>query len=210
MNSKSPGSDGHFSDKELNEALRAWKVPAPDESVRERAWYRAKMALANRGSEEPAKDGQSLWKRIWQPAPLMAGLVLGCLLMWMAPWRGTAGDSESDRKLLVQLREVFSGQLQAAVIYPDRKMDLVVNPDAAPSASQPLVLEVSGGGRSVKILTFSGSRLQVDEFPALGDVEVLSTEDGGVLLLGKNSVRELPPLKVCHFEDGVSIRTEAL
>lgn len=183
----------------LRSRLSALRPPAPSEAARDRALHRATIALAAATRHGPApavsapRRNLSLLVAAAAALALAFALGLGSVrfarenspaptpLAHSTPSATKAADA---LRLLAEVQQLFPHRLNA-VIDRDGALQLDLAPaDAALAADQPLLVEFTHAGHSVRLLGFSGRSAEVllDGRPVR--LTPLLTGRGSVLLTG--------------------------
>ena len=179
----------------LRVRLASLRPPAPADSARERALHRATLALGST-REEPAPAPSARRPALHflgAAAALAVAFALGLRLRPAshsapAPLAHVDGsDAVADSlRLLAQIQQLFPDRLNA-VIDRDGALQLDLAPSAAALVGdQPILVEFTHAGHSVRILGFSGRSVEVELDGRLVRFAPLLTGGGSVLLAGEN------------------------
>ncbi len=168
-----------MTDADLKKHLAALSVPVAADADRERALHRATVAL----TAFPRPPGRP---HVTAPRWRLAFLALPVLLLsfgwWLLP--SPASLSATDcRQLLVQLNQLFPGQLNAVVEFDGGvKIDLSDATTAPSAADQSIVIELRRKGHLVRIIAYSGRPVDIAVAGLSLRIDPLLTAKGGVLL----------------------------
>ena len=204
-----------MTDADLRSRLASLRPPAPSESARSRALFRACLTRENSAGARPAVHH---CERLAPGLPLLAPLVAVLLLLPLfrtdrdAPISQISATSRLDIALLDELQRLFPGQLDAVIERGGSlQLELGSTPvlDASP-ADQALLLELTRGTHRLRILAYSGRtvRLRIDHRELR--FSPLITGSGQVMLAGDdfawNPAVEAPPRAL----DGWQIHARSL
>jgi hypothetical protein len=184
----------------MRSRLSVLRPPAPSEAARDRALHRATLALAAAARVGPApavsapRRNLSLLIASAAALALAFALGLGSARFTNKPASESAppplahlsppAPAADALRLLAEVQQLFPHRLNA-VIDRDGALQLDLAPaDAALAADQPLLVEFTHAGHSVRVLGFSGRAVEVllDGHPVR--LTPLLTGRGSVLLAG--------------------------
>jgi hypothetical protein len=187
-------------DSDLRSRLAALRPPGQTESTRARALHRASCALAVATRPAPAP------RRLF---PLLLGAAIAtaaafALGLWIArpaappasprlasqdpasSNAATAPTAADSLQLLAQVHQLFPGRLNA-VIERDGSLQLDLSPAAAALvADQPLLVEFTHGGHTVRVLGFSGRSVELELDGRPLRFSPLLTGEGSILITGED------------------------
>lgn len=181
--------------------LRDLPVPPPAEDARERALHRAVLAFHSRPRE--VSDQASPAVMILQAAGFSLAVFL--VMLWLLP-SDRSGDLAVQRRVLQEMGRVFPESLNAVIESPGgTEVDLASAGNE--NRDQPLLIEFSKQGRTVRVLSYSGRDVTLSIDGERISVEGLLTADGRVIVAGSDFV--WTPDKQARWE-GYQIRACAL
>jgi hypothetical protein len=170
-----------MNDDLLKKRLAGLKVPAPDETARERALHRALVALKNAPVELPRTSRPFLWR--WA-AVAGACAAVAILAVWQAG-RPVGDELAAWQRTLREVEMLFPGQVNA-VIERDGAVDLELSEGTSGGTSQPVVVEFVRGASVLRVLSYSGRKVCVDLGEDRACFEPLITAEGRVILSGED------------------------
>jgi hypothetical protein len=172
-------------DKNLGNILRQLKTPEPSEEIQERGWNRVRAAFREEKNLNPLPFQLPI-------APLAFSLALAALIVLtpkLKSWFDVQEENSWEhivRQEAMTLKEfevLFEGQL-AGVITDKKGSRVIISEDSQEAPSQAILLHFTRGEHTLRIVTYSGSRLAFDSESGLPELEVMETGDGDILLLG--------------------------
>jgi hypothetical protein len=89
--------------------------------------------------------------------------------------------------LLSEVQKLFPDHL-SGVIREGGKMRVILREEAATQTDQMVAITLVRDGARVRVLAFSGSRIEIPGLPDAGSLEVLSAGDGSVILAGREFI----------------------
>lgn len=197
-------------DSDLRSRLAALRPPGQTESTRARALHRASCALAV--ATRPAPAPRRLFPLLLGGA--IATAVAFALGLWIArpaappassrlagqdpasfnassnaataPTASATPTAADSLQLLAQVHQLFPGRLNA-VIERDGSLQLDLSPAAAALvADQPLLIEFTHGGHTVRVLGFSGRSVELELDGRPLRFSPLLTGEGSILITGED------------------------
>ncbi len=171
-----------MTDDDLRATLQTLRVPGPSASTCERAWHRSRLAFASRHAS-PGLD-HDLGRPMYRWAlPAVTVLFLLALGMW---WVGRVGPDNvlAWRRTLQEMETLFPNHLNA-VIERDGDFDVELSEENVGAPGQPLVVEFRRGGKSLRVLGYSGRSICLDLYGTKACFEPLVTGEGAVILSGE-------------------------
>jgi hypothetical protein len=184
------------SPQNLDDLLRTSKVPERPASYWRDFPGQVMDRLKRQEHQSMRESHQSPWSLglgAWRlSAAAAALLVIGFVAgHWHATTRTSALQAMTQyQKVYREMAQLFPNQVRAIVMDPSG-MHLVLSDQANVPASQPVVIKVSSGGQTQKIITFSGQEIRLN-----GETcEVMTDSDGNVILVGRGwcwSSKETP------------------
>ena len=182
----------------LDDLLRTTKVPAADAQQRNAHIARAVMAFRAAPHEELTGElSRFTALREWLRAhPFSMGALssaMCCVALYATVLLPTATHNPAarDQQVLQHMESVFGGSLQAVVFNGENPEVLLRDHAQDTTQAQPLVLEINSGGRTTKVMSFSGEKLSLSVNGQQLTFEVLISGDGKVLLVSENGAWEL-------------------
>ncbi|MBN8711845.1 MAG: hypothetical protein BGO12_15770 [Verrucomicrobia bacterium 61-8] len=164
---------------DLNQ-LRDLPTPPPSEGARERALHRAVLAFRTRPKE--VSDKASPAGMILQAVGLSLAVFL--VMVWLLP-SDRSEDFAVQRRVLQEMGRVFPESLNAVIESPaGTEVDLASA--GSENQDQPLLIEFSKKGRTVRVLSYSGRDVTLSIDGARVSVEGLITADGHVIVAGSD------------------------
>ena len=189
-------------DPTLHNLLGKLSAPPLDEAAREKAFYRAGVAFANRhAATVPTQEGVKWLKKVLWFSLAGVGIVLICL----SALRGThpAGEPFPESKLLAEMEALFPGQLEG-VISSEGNVSLDLAPiatDSKSGASQALALTFQHGRQIVRVLGYSGRKVCVNLGGRKRCLEPLITAGGKVIVEGDDFLwTDAHPIRVAGYK----------
>lgn len=168
-----------MTDADLKKYLAALPVPICSEAGRERALHRATVALT---AFPRPPDRPHVAAPRWRLAFLALPVLLLSFGWWLKP--SPAPLSANDcRQLLVQLNQLFPGQLNAVIEFDGGvKLDLSDATTTPAAADQSIVIELRRKEHLVRIIAYSGRPVDIAVAGLSLRIDPLLTTKGGVLL----------------------------
>ena len=168
-----------MNDDELQRHLSHLQIPAIPDAARERARFRAALALNRTEAPPGAENAVVFWR--WTTGVLAVALA-GALAwqMWTRP-TSSREDVAADQKVLQQMQALFPRQVNAVVV-DNGKVDLSVTQSPAVGSDQPIVVVFRHDDRIIRVLSYSGHHVCLPLGGREHCFEILATTNGGVIL----------------------------
>ena len=173
-----------MTDDELQQKMRVFEAPAPDDTARERARRRALIAFSQKGeaaAPEPPR-GVISWT--------LAGTAVAALVfaaVFFRPHPPAPQGAPGDAVVLAQVEQLFPGQLDA-VIERDGDVKVALASEERPASDQPLLVEFRRGESVVRVLSYSGRHVCVDLGGRHACFDAMIGEHGQVIVAGEEFV----------------------
>jgi hypothetical protein len=166
-------------DDELQRHLSHLKTPEVSDTARERARFRATLALNRAEVAQGAERAVVFWR--WTTGVLAIALA-GALTwqMWARP-ASPREDIAADQKVLEQMQALFPRQVNAVVV-DNGKVDLSVTQSPAVGSDQPIVIVFRRDDKIIRVLSYSGHRVCLSLGGRDHCFEILATASGGIIL----------------------------
>ncbi len=168
-----------MTENELRRVLSGLKIPAASTTARERARYRATLALGRPVAAPNSERAVWFWR--WMAGAL--AVALAGALAWQARTRPAAPreDMAADQKILEQMQALFPRQVNA-VVEDNGKVDLSVAQSPEVGSDQPIVVLFQRHGQMIRVLSYSGHKFCLPLDGREHCFEILAAAAGGVIL----------------------------
>jgi hypothetical protein len=173
-------------DKAWMQALKQVQIP-PYNDVAKQGSLDAAMQAFRQPAESPNVRECFVGRRQWSFTPAVGFIgiaVLALLLGW--PFRGALipepGALQSERILLNEFAQLFPGQLRA-VIARDGDIRPVLSASRTTWQQQPLLIRLRRGQEVIRVISFSGQRVELTLDDETLSIEALVTASDQVLLI---------------------------
>jgi hypothetical protein len=166
-------------DDELQRHLSHLQIPTVTNAARERARFRAALAL-NRAEVAPTAERAVVF---WRWTTGMLAIALAVALTWQM-WPHPSSSREdvaADQKVLQQMQALFPHQVNAVVV-ENGKVDLSVTQSPAVGSDQPIVIVFRRDDKIIRVLSYSGHHVCLPLGGREHCFEILATTNGGVIL----------------------------
>jgi hypothetical protein len=173
-----------MTDRDLKKHLERVTPPAVNEAARDRALYRATVALSQPADSAPSDERHSVWRASYGWVAVFAVMLVAGLVMIRPSQPAAVANGGADLQTLAQVEGLFPGQLNA-VIESDGEVQLDLAGSSSPTATdQPVLVQLEGGGHRLRVLSYSGRSVTIELKGTRFTFEALVTSDGGVVLVG--------------------------
>jgi hypothetical protein len=170
-----------MNDRDLDEKLKAARVPARDEDY----WESFPRLVSAKLRATPVKHQAD--ERHWLPRLAWGGgIAFACLAIGFAigHWHGRVEKSDpyallQNGKMLREVLTMFPNRVRA-IVQDEHGVQLVLADQADVPASTPIYVRICDGKQCSSLVTFSGQELEI----AGQKVTILSDARGGVIVTG--------------------------
>lgn len=175
-----------MNDEELKRRLEFLPPPPINEAARGRALHRAVIALARTAEAAPEPKANAWWRASITWAAACAVVLFAGLVLMRSIEPAEDFNEGADARTLAQVEALFPGRLNAVIEHDgDVRLDLAGEVSSA-GTDQPVLVQLEGGGRRLRVLSYSGRSVVIELDGARFTFEALVTGDGGVVLSGED------------------------
>lgn len=168
------------------QALKRVQIPPYSDATKQRSLGAAVREYRRRAGYNDIRQRVDS-RRDWNFTPVLGFMGIAALALMLGwPFRGALirepDASQSEQILLSEFTQLFPGQLRA-VVARDRNIRLVLSTSPTTWQQQPLVIRLQRGQEVIRVISFSGQRVELTLDAETLAIEALVTASDQVLLI---------------------------